>query len=111
MVKRLRRSPLKAESGVRFSVGLPKKSNTPFRRVTFFTYLSHGERTTKEFGSATVAQRRCFSVGRFPVAKRRCFSVGLYTTVAQRRCFSVGILFPRSAAEVLLRGAFSRSEA
>ena len=35
MVKRLRRSPLKAESGVRFSVGLPK--NTPDRECFCFT--------------------------------------------------------------------------
>ena len=33
MVKRLRRSPLKAESGVRFSVGLPKQNTT--HRVVF----------------------------------------------------------------------------
>lgn len=66
MVKRLRRSPLKAESGVRFSVGLPKEKAYPFGYAFSF---ARGERTTEEFGSATVAKRRCFSVANgYPIA-------------------------------------------
>ena len=53
MVKRLRRSPLKAESGVRFSVGLPKEKAYPNGYAFSF---ARGERMTKEFGFATVAK-------------------------------------------------------
>ena len=36
MVKRLRRSPLTAESGVRFPLGSPKKKNNSTLRIIFF---------------------------------------------------------------------------
>lgn len=90
MVKRLRRSPLKAKSGVQFSVGLPKNSTLNWCAVFL---LPHHKKRTRS-GEAL----RSVSVAVSPW--------GHYTTVAQRRCFSVGILFSRSAAEVFLRGDF-----
>lgn len=75
MVKRLRRSPLKAESGVRFSVGLPKNS-TPNWCAVFL--LPHHKKRTRS-GEAL----RSVSVTVYPW--------GLYITVAKRSSFSAGL--------------------
>ena len=67
MVKRLRRSPLTAETGVRFPVGVPNKKER-ISSVLFYLlslWVETNICVCKSFGSAIVAilLRRCFPVG------------------------------------------------
>ena len=72
MVKRLRRRPLTAESGVRFSLGVPKNNQAIFGLVVFYSRLEINFSSDAFDGlSLTGIVHRSASVGALPLSPPR----------------------------------------